>query len=76
MMCSEQSGVSPEFRVFCCDDSYLQLRGLEINGQDCRQTGDGGLKKERDNTISSTAFCRGENQILTVQHLAYWFISL
>lgn len=68
--CSEQSGASPELRILCCDDSYLQLRGLEINWQDCWQTCDGSLKrgrqKERDTikpfAITSTVFAEGRNK--------------
>lgn len=37
------SGFVPELGLLCCDDAHLQLRGLEVDGENGRQTRDGRL---------------------------------
>lgn len=36
----------PELGLLCCDDSHLQLRGLEVDGENSGQTRDGRLCME------------------------------
>lgn len=43
MQCFSLSGFVPELGLLCCDDAHLQLRGLEVDGENSRQTRDGRL---------------------------------
>lgn len=47
----------PELWVLSCDDAHLQLRRLEVDGENSRQAGDRRLEeqKKREKGLASTA---------------------